>query len=622
MHTSPDKARTLDIVALLLLTVAVMTIRASGPSTTYAYAQLWQAGVSIDVATQGNWLWPSDQKGEPAHKPQMYAWLCAPVLMATGYFDDVTFRAPSIVATSLMTVLVYLLGLRWYGRRTGVLAAALWVTTLGVHKLTYQGTTDMLLTLWLTASLFCVDRLLFHRARSRRRAWAAGFWAATLLAAWTKGWGVASLPMVIFLVVVMSVCWPGFGVLRRADALSRKVGLLLRLIGRRWWQAIKRSQLIWGLPAVALVFGALLWATWSAGGKEFERIFHFEVIQRITGGGADAPKAASVPAAVHLLYYGLPVSLLAIMALVMVCPTRWFTRRGPFALPLVWVIAFVLPYSLSHGFRPDYLLPCYVGLALMGAWAVSEVARRGRVAGRGVGFLRHAIAAGPVVIGLGLIVVPAMYVYAEPLGSYVDLPLPYNPGVGVWFGMLLLIPMGAIILAGGIIASLRWKLHTVAALACVGMLGVSFINVHMISRHARTGDGAKMRSFALRAKSVIGDDDYAVLKAEKLMPELYLGRFSDHLARERPSVLALNDNDIPWLITCDRGLVELGAATESSRAPFKMEMAGVDRRYATHPAQFGLVVLTGGMVEEDEWGRIYLIRLRRPLELPPKRPGN
>ena len=118
------------------------------------------------------------------------------------------------------------------------------------------------------------------------------------------------------------------------------------------------------------------------------------------------------------------------------------------------------------------------------------------------------------------------------------------------------------------------------------------------------------------------DDDYAVLKAEKLMPELYLGRFSDHLARERPSVLALNDNDIPWLITCDRGLVELGAATESSRAPFKMEMAGVDRRYATHPAQFGLVVLTGGMVEEDEWGRIYLIRLRRPLELPPKRPGN
>jgi len=51
-----------------------------------------------------------------------------------------------------------------------------------------------------------------------------------------------------------------------------------------------------------------------------------------------------------------------------------------------------------------------------------------------------------------------------------------------------------------------------------------------------------------------------------------------------------------------------------------MEMAGVDRRYTTHTAQLGLVVLTGGMVDEDDWGRIYLIRLRRPLELPPQLP--
>ena len=69
-----SRARTVMDVAIVVLTMAaVIGIRAGAPSNTYAYAQVWQVGVAIDVGENGNWLTPRDQKGALARKPQLLA---------------------------------------------------------------------------------------------------------------------------------------------------------------------------------------------------------------------------------------------------------------------------------------------------------------------------------------------------------------------------------------------------------------------------------------------------------------------------------------------------------------------------------------------------------------------
>ena len=649
----------MDILLVLLLVAAAIGIRASGPCTTYANAQLWQAGVTMEMANNGHWLWPHDQKGSPPRKPQLYGWLAAPVLMATGIYDDFTFRVPTMLAALGTGVLVYLLGVRWYGRRAGLLAALFWATTLGVPKLTYFSTTDMLFTFWVTASIFCVDRLMFHPAR-KQWPWAIGFWAAMTVAAWSKGWGVVNLPIVGFFVMLGAVCQPGFRVLWRAEwASSRtpwptrrsdsrrgraglvirwilrlvwwvgeRAGLLARLILRRVWLAIERTRLLYGLPIMLTILGRMLCDTWIAGGKEFEEVFRFEVIQRFFGSGdapttiggivMEGPGGAGAPPLAMLFYFGLPASILAISTMSLVRPREWFKRRGQIVVPLCWIVAVLVPFSLSKGFRADYLLPCHAPLALMAAWAVEQVARRGRGGGRLNTNVRHTIAGVPVVVGAGLIAFGAMMLPGFVLGGK-PLPIinmmglsPYRLSAFGQWALAGLIPLGVIVLVGGVIASLKWRIRTVAAFGCIGMLGVALLNTHVISRHARTGDGQKMRSFAVAAREIVNDDEFVMYYAEKHMFELSMGRHGTHLPWGGPTVKRINRCQQPWLVTSGRGLVAMGAVEFLGSEGYGGGMLAHD--YAFHPEWLGDVVLTADAIEEDDWGNIYLIRLARPIK--------
>jgi 4-amino-4-deoxy-L-arabinose transferase-like glycosyltransferase len=167
--------RLTDIVLILILITCAVACSAHAPSTTYAYAQLQQIGAVVGTIESGNWVLPRDQGGGLARKGQLYAWLDAPVLMLTGIYDDFTFRVPTVAAALVMGVLVYLLAVRWYDRATGLLAACLWIVIQHMSKLAYLAVTDMLVTAFITGSILCADRLLFHRAPPAARGrWVAG----------------------------------------------------------------------------------------------------------------------------------------------------------------------------------------------------------------------------------------------------------------------------------------------------------------------------------------------------------------------------------------------------------------------------------------------------------------
>ena len=595
----------LDVALVLLVVGAVIAISATAPSTTYTYAQMQQIGAVVGTVQSGNWLLPRDQMRGLARKPQLYAWLDAPVLMATGIYNDFIFRLPTVAASLVAGVLVYFLGRRWYGRRVGLLAACLWATAMHMSKMMYIAVTDMLLAMWIIGAMMCADRLLFHRApRASRWRWAVALWAMMILGAMTKGWGLLNLILVGGALALATAVGPGFAPLRMVKGFGKKTLLAVRLVLRRWRRAIKATRFGWGMLAMAAVLGPVWVGMFAQGGEEFRRIVHFEFVQRITGGGPSPPHGSSVPAVGHLLYYLLPVSIFMIGAVLLAGPRRWFVFTSPIFLPLCWVLAVVVPFSLTHGFRPDYLLPCYAAAALMAAWAVEEVHRRGP-ADRLTRALRHVFAAAPVVIGALLIVVPLMYLFHEHMPRFIakNLKLPSWVPPATWWVLHGLVGLGMVVLILAVRWSLRWQLRRVAAVAVVGMLGVMFVNRNMISRHARTRDGEKMIALARAARPLVGGDEFAVNHAHKLGVELYLGRFGAWVE----DVEQLNRSTVPWLITCDRGLIELGATKIIERDGGKVEVM--------RPRDLGEVKVETGPVISQKWGRMYLIRLRRPIRV-------
>ena len=610
--TAPGLRTALDLVIVLAVTAAVIAISAHAPSTTYAYAQLQQIGTLVGTVQTGQWLLPRDHMGGVARKPPLYAWMGSASLLATGAYNDFVFRLPTVAASLVMGVLVYSLGRRWFDRRIGLLAGCLWAVPHHMGKLMYVAVTDMMMVMWITASLLCADRLLFHRAPAgRRRRWAVGLWAGLILATLTKG--PAGLVLMGAILAPAVALWPGFAALRAAASVWAKAMLACRLVGRRWWRAIKDVRLGWGMLACLGVIVPLLLAMLRAGGQEFRDVLYFEYWQRIAGTGAYPPHSASVPAALHPVYYLLPTSVFAVGALVLVRPRRWFTRRGPWGLALWWVVGVVVPFSLTHGFRPDYLLPCYPAVAVMAAWAVMAVLRLGSDGGRIVSACRHAFAAVAIAFGAIVAVAAAAYLLHAYLPSAaqsaVKPPAYAHAGMSAVLGALVAAGVVGVVLA--VRFSLRWRIGALAGVAIVMSVGVIYLDTHLFCRHARTGDGERMLRFAGRMRPMVGDDQFATSFTAKLTVELYMGRFGQE-ARTAEEINALS---APWLVTHDRGLVALGAARPDPNGPTRAITELGDKRYRTLPGELGQVVLQTEPIRSQDWGRIYLVRLKRPVRV-------
>lgn len=634
--------RTVFHIALIVALVGcVVALAAHGPSTTYASAQLQQIGAVIGTIQSGNWLLPRDQFGGLARKPQLYAWLGAPMLMAKGIYDDITFRLPTIIASLITAVLVYLLARRWHGAATGLLAACLWVSIQHMSKMMYVAITDMLLAMWIIASIMCADRLLLHRAPlANRKWWAIGLWATMIFAAMTKGWGVLNLCLIGGMFALATAVGPGFGLLRRVEGIGVKASVAARLVLRRWRRAAKATYFVWGILAMVLVLAPVWAGMFAQGGHEFRQIAKYEFWSRITGGGAASPHAASSPPAIALLHYMFPATIFAIGALLLVRPRKWFARLSPVSLPLCWILSLVVPFSLTHGFRPDYLLPCYAAGAIMGAWAIMELIRRSR-AGRMESFVRHLFAGGAIFASLAIAVLSAFYLFYEHLPEFVtnaaEPPAYMEYGTAGVFAAL--IPLGLIGVGLAIWASLTWRIRVLTAVTIIAMLGVMFVDRHAISRHARTFDGEKLQEFGNNSRKLIGPDaKFAVYRAGKLGTEVYLGRFGARIDPPKPSgrveymsfdersdlvrqragqaIENLTASGAKWLITCDKGLVELGAADEADGGEYVLKLNAKEHgrksiAFWPRPDLLGEIfpVARTAAITSQRWGRAYAIRL-------------
>ena len=320
-----------DRACLLAVVLAGLLLAAPGLGS----RDLWDpdeprtAAVTAAVVAGESWAAPRLDGRPWLEKPPLYYWLAAAASRAAGRVDEATVRLPANAAAILCAVVVFFLGRALWGRRAGLLAAIVLLTTFDFAIEARWARPDMLLALFLTFAALAAWKICAREGAARApSAWAAAFWAAIGLGVLTKG-PVALLPI---------------------------AGVVVFAAATRRGAALRRLGVVWG-PAVAalpIVAWALAWI--AATGGPFPA---GEVLARFGRRITDGIHHARPP--LHLLTT-LPLALLPWIALLPAAIAETWPRRSgdrderaPFVLSLL--VAYVALFAMSAEKRGVYLLP-------------------------------------------------------------------------------------------------------------------------------------------------------------------------------------------------------------------------------------------------------------------------
>lgn len=315
------------------------------------------AQIPREMALRGEWVVPYLQ-GEPyLDKPPLFYWVVRLSYAVFGVHDWAARVGPALAAHATL-VLTYLLGRRAVGERAaraGAILLAL-APAFGMARLVLL---DGLLTLWVTAGLFC----LYEAARGERWRWGWGLAAAMLvgLGVLTKG------PIALVLTVPPVWAW------RRLSGAGGRIG----------WGAVAAFAAV--VAGVALPWYAAVALRLPAFNRHF--LWDHNVLRFLAPFDHEEP-----------VWFYAPVVLAGLLPGTMLLPSlgRWLAsgdpeqaaRRGPgLALVLLaggWCVGF---FSLSGCKLPTYVLPAFGPLALALGATLAARGWEGRTATRVVGGL-------------------------------------------------------------------------------------------------------------------------------------------------------------------------------------------------------------------------------------------
>jgi len=299
-----------------------------------------------DILERGDWLFPILNGSVYHNKPILLAWLIGLTSWPLGYVTQFTAVIPSALAAFAMALLIFGLGREMFGVAAGKYAALIAVTTQGIVLHSRIPMPDMLMTAFITASLW----MLWRMARGAPRAW-IGFYVFVGLAFWAKGpggfiplavafawaaarwtpasWRALSLPLGLPLLALVVAPWPLVRLFNHAAGLR---------------QAVVHNQILWYLP------------------QEFRPGMVAEPIQNAFG----------------ILFPWVIVVPLVVVEAVRLLRRRGAERDAVFLLIVTLGTIFVV-IALSQQQRFRYYLPLVPATALLTGWW-AESALHGRVA--------------------------------------------------------------------------------------------------------------------------------------------------------------------------------------------------------------------------------------------------
>ncbi len=293
------------------------------------------AQVARDMLHNGHWFVPYFNGELYVNKPPLFFWLIALTSMPVGDITPVTMRLPSAVSALGTVLVVYFLGRRLYGARTGLIAGLILASSPGFYKYACVGKLELLLSFFITASIAAFYFGLTASTDKRRYfLWA---WFLMGLAMLTKGLGVALIVPVI----------------------------LLYLLSRRELYRVWETRPILGGLILLATMAVWLLPGYLSGGQEY---IH-GLVEHFSYHVSKGPKYMKP-------FYYLTESFVGTLPWSLVLPGVFFyLRRGEaderhregLRLTATWFLAMWVVFSLIMAKRSRYILPMYPAVALAAA---------------------------------------------------------------------------------------------------------------------------------------------------------------------------------------------------------------------------------------------------------------
>jgi len=313
--------------------LALLYLPALGSSSSGTHPdESYYLGISAEMDANGAWLTPTIDGQAKWFKPPLLYWaqrLCY-ALFGRGFFGG---RLPAAAAAIALALLTGALARRMDGERAGTLATLLVGSTFGWVKFGRIAMMDAPMALAFTAAAYGVWRAS-EEDRPRQLLWAGlGAGAAFML----KG------PVGAVLVLLLA---GGFLALRRPALLATRHTAAAFALGAAL-----------GLPWYALSF--------AVHGQRFYDFFVVE--QNLDRFRHPWTLAGEATLLVGFLVFLLPWTLLVLAAIP--SPRRW--REPDVLLPLVWIGAVLLVFTIPSLKWPHYGLGCAPAAALLASRAAS-----------------------------------------------------------------------------------------------------------------------------------------------------------------------------------------------------------------------------------------------------------
>jgi 4-amino-4-deoxy-L-arabinose transferase-like glycosyltransferase len=332
--------------ALLTAAYLLMTLPNLGAHTLWDMDEGVNAEAAREMLESGNWITPYYNYQLRTAKPALLYWLQALSFLTFGV-NEWAARLPAVVCGLGTAGVTYELGRRMFSPSTGLLSGMILASCVEFCLISHAATPDPPLVFFLTLAFY----LYWIGSEGERRWWFVPVAVCCGLAVLTKGPVGVAMPG---LVIVLHLAWT-----RRLD----------KLWDRRLF-----------LGALAFVAVAGPWyglVTLDTRGKWLRTFLANENIQRF-----------SSPSEGHRggpWYHALGLVVLFAPWSVFLLETVWYTARRmrPTAEPVaepgggdtadkykfltVWVLAYLVIFSVAATKLPNYILPLYPAVAMLTA---------------------------------------------------------------------------------------------------------------------------------------------------------------------------------------------------------------------------------------------------------------
>jgi len=322
-------------------------------------------------------------------KPPMTYWLMGASAVVLG-LSEFSLRLPIVICSLLTVLVVYHLGKLLYSEKIGLISMLIFSMSLQFVWFRHYASPEIPLTFFLTLSFywFCKGN------KSDDPRWIYGAFIILGLAVLTKGFPYLIL---FFSIVILS----------DLSFLKRKT-----------------STLIYGLLLCGFI--GLSWPVYMAinQGNDYTDVLFAETIGRAMGktaGGGFIEKLLFYPQT--LLWSVFPFSLVFYYWLIRILQKK--SWRSELSFPLIWLLVFLVVFTISSGKLPVYILQAHPAIALIVGYSIVHLFSDGKT-----NFLLILSFAFPAVL---IVVFTSGAIITLSLSWLLFLPLVVLAGLSIYF---------------------------------------------------------------------------------------------------------------------------------------------------------------------------------------------